>query len=143
MELHYHYIKSKYPVKGNDMNNILTEQQILKIREVLRFSSKESPFYKSKLKKFSLKDLRIKNYEDFKKVPFTTAEELRDKNIKFLTKPKYVWRIWSTTGTTGEPKLVFAGFNLISHYYKEEIKFMLDRAKIHNPKKRLPPFSFQ
>jgi len=124
------------------MNNILTEQQILKIREVLRFSSKESPFYKSKLKKFSLKDLRIKNYEDFKKVPFTTAEELRDKNIKFLTKPKYVWRIWSTTGTTGEPKLAFAGFNLISHYYKEEIKFMLDRAKIHNPKKEIAAIFF-
>lgn len=113
------------------MHKELTESQVQKLQEVLKFASKESPFYKSKFAKLAPQLLRVTSYSDFQKIPTTPTDEFKENNRDFLTDLKYVWRVWCTTGTTGKPKISFCGFDL-RKAYKEEYEFALRQAGITN-----------
>ncbi len=70
-------------------------------------TAKKSSFYKKYFEK--IKFDRIKNFEDIKKLPFTTKQDLRDNfPYGFLTTSlDYVVRLHSSSGTTGNPTVVF------------------------------------
>ncbi|NNU74676.1 DVU_1553 family AMP-dependent CoA ligase [Clostridium estertheticum] len=81
--------------------------QLGEIRKVINLS-KESKFYGKKLKNIFSDE--IKSFEDFKKVPFTTSDDLAKNPKSFLcTTLDQISRIVTMTssGTTGEPKRIF------------------------------------
>lgn len=67
--------------------------------------AKNAPFYKEKLENID----EIKSLEDIKKLPFTTKQDLRNGfPYGFLTMDlKEVVRLHSSSGTTGNPTVVF------------------------------------
>ncbi len=86
----------------------MKEQQYLGIKSLLERVEKGSGFYKAKFQKHGISASDIKTPEDFKKLPFTTKEELREAyplNIQAVDDSEIV-RIHSSSGTTGLPIII-------------------------------------
>ena len=69
---------------------------------------KRSPFYKEKFKNNGIDVADVKSYEDIKKLPFTTKEELREAyplGLMAVDETEVV-RIHSSSGTTGKPVII-------------------------------------
>lgn len=74
----------------------------------LKFASKNSIFYKKFFAEKGIKAAKIRNYAEFKKIPFTTSADFKRNNFDFLALSlSEIWQIFSTSGTTGEPKFYF------------------------------------
>lgn len=82
----------------------LEKYQLEQLNKTLN-NAKNSPFYKKNLNSFD----KINTLEDIKKLPFTTKQDLRDNfPYGFLTTPlDQVVRLHSSSGTTGNPTVVF------------------------------------
>lgn len=81
--------------------------QLLKIRETIN-KAKNSRFYNEKLGNINSDD--IKNFNDFKKLPFTTSNDISKSAYDFLTvSPNEIERVvtLNTSGTTEKPKRIF------------------------------------
>ena len=83
------------------MNN----NQLHLFLQLLKRVDKRSPFYKEKFKNNGIDVADVKSYEDIKKLPFTTKEELREAyplGLMAVDETEVV-RIHSSSGTTGKP----------------------------------------
>jgi phenylacetate-CoA ligase len=74
------------------------------LKEQLSYVAANSPFYKKRLASSKINIEAIESYEDFKKIPITTKEDLQPYNEEFIAVPKeeiidYV----TTSGTLGNP----------------------------------------
>jgi phenylacetate-CoA ligase len=81
--------------------------QLRKVRETLYLARGKSIFYRSKLAIFPPD---IASLDELKHYPFTTAEDIRRKPLKFLcVSQNEIQRVVTlgSSGTTGEPKRVF------------------------------------
>jgi phenylacetate-coenzyme A ligase PaaK-like adenylate-forming protein len=71
---------------GCSSNNLterdIREYQLLRLRATIEYVSERSPFYRELLQSFSAKDLQT--LEDLEHLPFTTAQDIRDKGPQFL-----------------------------------------------------------
>ena len=101
-------LQKKYAfLKASEKWNIeeLENYQLLKLRELLKISINNSPFYKEKFK--SIKISEINSLSDLKKIPITTKDELFTNNSVIHTninfKKQFVAR---TSGSSGK-SLVF------------------------------------
>jgi len=86
----------------------IREYQLEKIKETLRLVSKNSSFYKELYHNFNIS--AIKSFEDFKRLPFVTEEDLLRFGRKMLcVAQNEIERIVTlqTSGTVGEPKRVY------------------------------------
>jgi phenylacetate-CoA ligase len=86
----------------------LAAYQLQKLRETIEYAAQRSPFYREKLSK--LAHTELKSLSDLARFPFTTCEELRDENPRFLAVSQdEISRVvtLSSSGTTGTPKRVF------------------------------------
>ena len=86
----------------------LAAYQLQKLRETIDYAARHSPFYRQKLRNFALAELH--SLSDLARLPFTTSEELRDQNPRFLSVSQdEISRVvtLSSSGTTGRPKRVF------------------------------------
>ena len=86
------------------MNN----NQLHLFLQLLKRVDKRSPFYKEKFKNNGIDVADIKSYEDIKKLPFTTKEELREAyplGLMAVDETEVV-RIHSSSGTTGKPVII-------------------------------------
>jgi phenylacetate-coenzyme A ligase PaaK-like adenylate-forming protein len=86
----------------------LAAYQLQKLCETIEYASHCSPFYREKLSKFTPAEL--KSISDLARFPFTSCEELRDENPRFLAVSQdEISRVvtLSSSGTTGRPKRVF------------------------------------
>lgn len=86
---------------------VLKSYQLNKIRRTID-AAKNSKFYGEALKDIQSKD--IKNFNDFKKIPFTIPKDLSDNPKRFLcTSIDQISRIVTinTSGTTGVSKRIF------------------------------------
>lgn len=87
--------KSRKVIEGN---------QVKGLRELVRYVSKNSPFYKKVLTKYGIKYSNIRFLDDLQGLPLTAKEQLQKHNRSFYcAKERDVSEIVSTTGTTGEP----------------------------------------
>jgi phenylacetate-coenzyme A ligase PaaK-like adenylate-forming protein len=86
----------------------LAAYQLQKLRETIEYASHCSRFYRETLRLFAPAEL--KSLADLARLPFTTCEELRDENPRFLAVSQdEISRVvtLSSSGTTGPPKRVF------------------------------------
>jgi len=79
-------------------------QQIKKLLE----RAKRTKFYHRLFRRFRIDIRKIRNFEEFARIPETTEDDLRDNSYDFLFYPREkIWRIFTTTGTTGKAKIIF------------------------------------
>lgn len=83
------------------------EMQGKLLRELLSYVSASSPFYSSMFKEAGIDVGSINSVEDLKKLPFTTKEDLRQRNWDFLAVPKEkIVEMVCSSGTTGTPTFI-------------------------------------
>ncbi len=74
------------------------------LRNQIEYISKNSPFYKRLFQENSIDLQELKTFEDLKKIPVTTKEDLQRKNSEFLAVPEAAIIDYVTTsGTLGTP----------------------------------------
>jgi len=75
-----------------------------KLAELLNYLNTYSPFYKNLFKTTGIKPEDIRKLEDLKKIPFTTKNDLQERNEDFLCVPqRKVIDYITTSGTLGDP----------------------------------------
>ena len=88
--------------------NKLKEIQIKKLRETVKLTYENVPFYKKKFKELKIKPEDIKKLDDIQKLPFTTKNDLRH-NAPFgfmATSLDNCIELHASSGTTGTPVTV-------------------------------------
>lgn len=101
-------------MKANIERKDLEIVQWQKLQSLLKVLFKKNQFYKKKYTAVGIKDYQsIKDWKDFKKLPFTTKKELIKDQLDFppfgrnITQKKEAYFfIMSTTGTTGKPFII-------------------------------------
>lgn len=82
--------------------------QLKRLKQTVEICYHKVPLYKQKFDAIGLKPEHIKTLEDIEKIPFTTAEDLKNTYPfgMFAVDKKDVVRIHGSSGTTGKPKVV-------------------------------------
>ncbi len=92
--------------------------QLKRLKETVGYALK-TPFYKSRLKKAGINSGDdIKHWEDYKKIPFTTKDDLRECYPVGLlaVDMQEVVRLHTSSGTTGTPTVIYHTKNDINHW---------------------------
>ena len=85
----------------------IENEQIHLLRDMVRYTSKNSPFYKKVIKKSKIEYTDIKSLNDLAILPLTKKEHLQQYNHSFYcVDKKEMADIVATTGTTGNPVFV-------------------------------------
>jgi phenylacetate-CoA ligase len=85
----------------------LKAYQLDKIREVMEYASKNSPFYRDLYLNLDIPSINLQN---FSKVPFTSATDIQNQGTKMVcVEQDEIFRIVTlhTSGTTDKPKRIF------------------------------------
>lgn len=86
----------------------LEAYQLGKLREVLSYAGRQSPFYRERLG--GIGERGLQDLEEFRRLPFTTPADLRAQGMRMLcTSQDEIERVVTlqTSGTTGASKRVF------------------------------------
>lgn len=87
--------------------DVVRDVQLLRIKRTLRYAYERSPFYRAQFDAHGIRLADIRTLDDVTKLPFTTSTDLRDWR-KFLCAPEdQLVAVFTTSGTTGEPKRVY------------------------------------
>ncbi len=92
--------------------------QLKRLKETVSYALKTS-FYKSRLKKAGINSSDdIKRWEDYKKIPLTTKDDLREcyPNGLLAVDMQEVVRLHTSSGTTGTPTVIYHTKNDINHW---------------------------
>jgi phenylacetate-CoA ligase len=82
----------------------LSNLQEQKLQQLLAYLNERSPFYREMFAKHQVDIKSIKTLADLTKLPFTTKEDLQQRNNDFLcVDPKEIIEYTSTSGTLGNP----------------------------------------
>ena len=74
----------------------------------LLYRAGKTKFYSQLFRRFKIDIKKIKNFEEFSLLPETTEDDLKNNPYDFLFYPREkIWRIFTTTGTTGKAKIIF------------------------------------
>ena len=95
----------------------LNKLQVEKLNKTLE-QAQNSPYYGELFKQKAIKPGSIKNIEDITKLPFTTKQDLRNNfPYGFLSvNQKEVVRLHSSSGTTGNPTVIFHTANDLKNW---------------------------
>lgn len=79
--------------------------QLKKLKKIIKYSYENVPFYQKKFNSVNIKPEDIQTFEDLKKIPTTTKEELRNAKEKILAKGfnENNCKKSKSSGSTGEP----------------------------------------
>ena len=97
----------KFPVKANNLEE-LKELQLKGLQWTVNHVYNGSEFYRKRFDETGVKPEHIKTLDDIRKLPFTTAQDLRDdypfplRSVDF----KDIVRIHASSGTTGKRKVL-------------------------------------
>jgi len=86
----------------------IEEYRLQKLRATLDHALRHSPFYQKHLQYYS--DNGLKDLADFKNIPFTTPEDIRDQGLQMLcVSQSEIERVVTldSSGTTGKPKRLY------------------------------------
>ena len=95
-------------IEKKELRSYLEAYQLKKLRENISYVKSNSRFYRKEFNEIYEED--IKSFSDFQKIPFTTAQNLKENPIHFLCVPQgSIERIVSlnTSGTSGTPKRIY------------------------------------
>ena len=85
----------------------IEKEQVRLLREMVRYTNKKSPFYKSMFQRTKIKYTDIKSLHDLTGLPLTKKGHLQKYNNSFhCVGKKEIADIVATTGTTGRPVFV-------------------------------------
>ena len=95
-------------------------EQMIALRKLIRYASEHSPYYRETLKGH----IELTNdfgIDDYKKLPFTSKEDLAANNESFLAVPKNkIAEYVTTSGTTGDPISLYLTKNDLVRLAKNE-----------------------
>lgn len=88
--------------------DVIEKLQLEKLKEIVKRTYENVPFYRQRLDDAGLKPEDIKCLKDIEKIPFTTKADLRDNYpySLFAVPMKKIVRIHASSGTTGKPIVV-------------------------------------
>ena len=93
-----------FPEMAYQQNDTVQKLQEKKLRELVNYVSKHSPFYKELFAAHNIDPADIKTLADLKKIPVTNKEHLQQRNDDFLcVSPNKIIEYSSTSGTLGSP----------------------------------------
>jgi phenylacetate-coenzyme A ligase PaaK-like adenylate-forming protein/ABC-type branched-subunit amino acid transport system ATPase component len=86
----------------------LAAHQLARLQWTVRHAREGSPFYRARLDAAGVRPEEIRSLEDLRRLPFTTADDLRDDYPFPLRAVPYeqIVRIHSSSGTTGKRKIL-------------------------------------
>lgn len=79
--------------------------RIEQIKELAIYAKENFPFYQQKYENIDLNE--IKTLEDIKKLPIVSATELIENSEQLICKNKRPYRVTSSSGTSGKPKIIY------------------------------------
>jgi len=136
----------KYPRKK------IEKYQIIKLREIIKYAYRYSPYYRNLLKKNNIKPNSINSLKDLKRIPISSKQDIRNnaekvysiefkKYLDLLPRMPSFLYMRSTSGTTGKPFKIY--FDEISKYQLDAIyaRALLDVG--YDPTKPLLYFWWQ
>jgi phenylacetate-CoA ligase len=111
-------------IEADSFENIKKFQEH-KLRDVLSYVAKNSPFYKDLFASRSITVEKIQYVEDLRIIPPTTKDDLQKRNWDFLCVPKTeIVEYTSTSGTLGKPVTIGLTANDLERLaYNESISF--------------------
>lgn len=82
--------------------------QLERLKQLVEYCDKNSPFYNKKLKEAGVSADKIKTLSDIQYLPFTTKDDIRDNYPfgLFAVPMRDIVRIHASSGTTGKPTVV-------------------------------------
>ena len=115
------------------------KMQLRKFREIFEYARTNSPFYRDLYTKCGVIDLKIKSWDDIKKIPIIDKDLLRKYGLQeTMTRSlldKDIVRC-STSGSSGEPfQLAYSKFANYSAYLR--VFYIMWKVGKYNPFKRL------
>jgi phenylacetate-CoA ligase len=86
----------------------LRHAQLLRLKNIISYAYENVKFYRELFDSHSIRPDKIKNFDDLKKIPFTTKRDINNNYpYGFFAVPlRSVIRIHSSSGTTGKPTVV-------------------------------------
>ena len=83
----------------------INEYQFKKLHQLIKRSYENVPYYRDLFDKNGIEPEKIKDFDDFKKIPFLTKEIIRKNKDKLKSKdyPDYRFQYMATSGSTGKP----------------------------------------
>jgi phenylacetate-CoA ligase len=97
---------------------MLRALQLRRLKETVKYALK-TPFYNGRLKKAGISSSDdIKHWEDYKKIPLTSKDDLREcyPNGLLAVDMKDVVRLHTSSGTTGTPTVIYHTRDDINHW---------------------------
>ncbi len=92
--------------RGMDAD-LVREIQRLRLQRVMAYVYRRSPFYRQQFDVYGVRPRDVRDLADLQWFPFTTSNDIRDWR-QFLCVPEdEVSAVFTTSGSTGEPKRVF------------------------------------
>ena len=89
---------------GHISSEQLASHQNYKLREIVKYATENSPFYREHLKGLTSADISALTTDALSTLPFTTKEDLRKQGALLASAPlDQSWIYYETTGTTGKP----------------------------------------
>ncbi len=85
----------------------LQNLQLERLRATVAQASK-SPFYRARLAEAGLTAENLRTLQDFRRLPFTTKDDLRSHSLEMLTVPlRDIVRLHASSGTTGQSTVIY------------------------------------
>ncbi len=94
-------------ISGRLVRRYLGKYRLMKLKDSVKYSYNNSPFYHELFKKYALKPNDIKSFEDISKIPFTYSDDLKNPERFFAVPESNFVKIFSSSGTTGKPKRIY------------------------------------
>jgi len=104
---------------GADLRSDIDRHQLLKLRETVDYARSHAPFYRTLFDGISGSDL--KSLEDITTLPFTTAEDIQENDLRFLCVSRdEISRVvtLNTSGTTAPAKRI--------HFTEDDLELTTD-----------------
>ncbi|TWH51954.1 phenylacetate--CoA ligase family protein [Sporomusa sp. KB1] len=91
-----------------------------RLHDTINYVSNHSPFYKRMFSQYGIRPEHIQAIEDLRKLPFTTVRDIRQWQDFLCVPEEKLSAVFTTSGTTGEPKRVYYTFRemqILSNLY--------------------------
>ena len=107
------------------------KRQLIKFRKTFEWARENSPLYRELYKKAGILKLKIKNFEDVKKVPTVTKEMILEHKKEYILTTKLTNKLvhTSSSGSTGKP---FDVYWTRKEYFKSYVRTFL-ALPFYNP----------
>jgi len=93
-------------LSGRLVQRYFGKYKLLKLKKTVKYCYDRSPYYHEQLKNNNCRPEDIKSFSDMIKIPFTDSDDLQKPEQFLCTSPSEIIKIFSSSGTTGNPKKI-------------------------------------